>query len=64
MNPEQKYSPKYWVLHNKAKEDVYMATCRKCWYDVYDATVEIFGEDWQDDEGLEITLIELKEVDL
>jgi len=59
-----KTKQKYWVLHNKAKEDVYMATCRKCWYDVYDAAVEAFSEDWHDDEDLEIILIELKEVDL
>lgn len=63
MKENQKLTPKYWVLHNKQEDDVYLYTARKSRSDALKATEELLGEDWfimEDD--FEIILVEIRQV--
>lgn len=64
MKNDQKLTPKYWVGHNKATDDVFIGTATKS----RDYTIALmesyFGEDWFLDEDFEIILVEVKPVDL
>jgi len=63
MNVDQKYTPKYWVGHNKASDDVYLCTANKSKLDELYAMEDMFGEDWFMDEDFEVILVEIKMVE-
>ena len=63
MKDNQKFTPKYWVLHHKQNDDVYLYTARKSQSDTLKATEELLGEDWSLlEDNFEIILIEIKKV--
>jgi len=62
MKADQKYTPKYWVGHNKAGDDVYLFTADKTRDVTLKAMEDIFGEDWFMDENFEVILVEIKMV--
>ena len=60
-----KYTPKYWVGHNKSEPDVhFMYTASKSRDGAVMGMEHLFGEDWFFDEDLEVILIEIKKVQL
>jgi hypothetical protein len=62
MNEAQKYTPKYWVGHNKETDDVFITTASKNKGDVYLHMEATFGEDFYLDDNFEVILIEIKQV--
>lgn len=62
MNDNQKLSPKYWVGHNKATDDVFIETADKSYEWVVDKMVKIFGDEFYENLNLEITLVEINKV--
>lgn len=61
MNDHQKMSPKYWVGHNKATDDVFIETAEKSYEWALDKMVGMFGNEFYDNENLEIILVEIKQ---
>lgn len=63
MNKDQEFTPKYWAGHNIESDDVFLVTASKS----YEYTVILmnmkFGDNWQDDENLQIDLFEIKLVE-
>ncbi len=76
MRIEQKLSPKYWVVHSKLEDDVYLSSAHKSKHTSIERFVKeyispLFSGDYEDalecfenDEDYECILIELKRVDL
>lgn len=64
MNSEQKLTPKYWVGHNKATDDVFIGTATKSKDYTIGLMESFFGEDWFLDEDFEVILVEIKMADL
>ncbi len=62
MNDNQKLSPKYWVGHNKATDDVFIETANKTYGWVLDKMELKFGDDFYENQNLEIILVEIKKV--
>ncbi len=62
MKAKQKYTPKYWVGHDKSTDDVFVETANKAKSDTAMNMAQLLGSDWQLDEDLEIILIEVKMV--
>lgn len=76
MKPDQKLSPKYWVVHDKKSDDVFINTASKNKRNAVDIFVDDNSWDrWQvylkdedllemfyNDKDLEVILIEVKEV--
>lgn len=62
MNDYQKLSPKYWVGHNKATDDVFIETADKSYEWVVDKMELKFGDDFYENPNLEIILVEIKKV--
>lgn len=76
MKPNQKLSPKYWVVHDKKSDDVFINTASKNKRNAVDIFVDDNSWDrWQvylkdedllemfyNDKDLEVILIEVKEV--
>lgn len=62
MKDNQKFTPKYWVLHNRQNDDVYLSTAYKAQSDTLKAAEDLFEDDWFMDDNLEIILIEIKKV--
>lgn len=63
MNTTQKFTPKYWVGHNKTTDDVFPSTLAKG-YSVAELLMEgEFGGKYWEDEDLEIILVEIKMVE-
>lgn len=60
MKETQKYTPKYWVGHNKNTDDVYINTAFKHRKDASDAMIGMFGYEWHEKQELEVVLIEIK----
>ncbi len=64
MNLNQKLSPKYWVIHDKTSDDVYLWTGDKNREEaiyLYNNTTRS-DLSFEEDEKLECILIEIKEV--
>lgn len=75
MRDRQKLSPKYWVVHDKESDDVFIKTASKNRQDAVDIFVDDYSWDgWRtylkdedllemfhNDEGLEVILVEIKE---
>ena len=74
MKTDQKYSPKYWVVHDKTTEDVLLHTARKSSEDSIKALVDskykgvdidivtALDQIYDENSNLECILIEIKEV--
>lgn len=45
MNKEQKFTPKYWVVHDRSLEDVFILTAAKCYQESIDLFIQFYGED-------------------
>ena len=64
MNANQKFTPKYWIGHDSLKEDVFLNTANK-YLEVTARLMAIkFGDDWRDSDFLEVSLFEVKFVDV
>ena len=62
MKDNQKFTPKYWVLHNKIEDDVYLSTACKSYPDAVLQAQDLLGEDWFMDDNFEVILVEIKKV--
>ena len=62
MNDHQKMSPKYWVGHNKATDDVFIETADKSYEWVVDKMELKFCDEFYENQNLEIILVEIKQV--
>lgn len=62
MNDYQKLSPKYWVGHNKATDDVFIETAEKSYEWAMDKMELKFGDEFYENPNLEIILVEIKQV--
>ena len=62
MNDYQKLSPKYWVCHNKATDDVFIETVDKSYDKAMDNMELMFGDEFYENPNLEIILVEIKKV--
>lgn len=62
MKDNQKFTPKYWVLHNKQDDDVYLSTACKSRPDTVLQAEDLLGEDWFMDDNFEVILIEINKV--
>ena len=63
MKATQKYTPKYWVIHNITEDDVYISTASKSMDDAIKKFTEFYGDDaYDNDVNLQPLLIELKMV--
>ncbi len=60
MNSNQKLSPKYWVIHDKTTDDVFLHTARKSMQDSVEYFYSYCGGTIGGD--LDCILIEIKEV--
>lgn len=59
MKANQRYSPKFWIGHDKQTDDVIIGTGTKSFAWTENRMKEMFGEDWMEDENLEIILVEV-----
>ncbi len=62
MKAEQKFTPKYWIVHDSTTDDVFLRTASK-WRDTAIQRYELFegkGKYFEDSEGLKCSLFELK----
>lgn len=62
MNDYQKLSPKYWVGHNKATDDVFIETAEKSYEWAMDKMELKFGDEFYENPNLEIILVEIKQL--
>lgn len=60
MKADQKFTPKYWVLHNKTEDDVYLQTASKNYDDCHTFAEAMCGRGLWDDENLEVILVEIR----
>jgi hypothetical protein len=60
MNKQQKFTPKYWVGHIKANDDVVLITASKSKSDACKKMELVFGEDWEIDDRFAVDLMELR----
>ena len=63
MKQDQKFTPKYWVLHDKTTDDVFTDSMRKSRADVCSYAEKLLAEDWFMDDNLEIILVEIKKAE-
>lgn len=61
-NKPQKYTPKYWVGHNRNTDDVYISTASKNKAEAFGKMLAHVGPVVYDDSSYEMILIEIKEV--
>jgi hypothetical protein len=64
MKIDQKYTPKYWVVHDKGTDDVFLWTGSKSFQgaiDEYNLNMEV---PFEDSPTLEVVLVSLEMVDL
>ena len=64
MNDNQKYTPKYWVLHDYRTDDVYLQTASKSKGECFTFSDAMLGKEWEDCESLEVILVEVRMVKL
>lgn len=65
MKADQKYTPKYWVVHDKTTDDVFLETMNKTRSDAIETFADIYGvEEWTHNGNTEVILIEINMVDL
>lgn len=60
MKSDQMFTPKYWVLHNKSEDDVYLQTASKTYDDCCTFADAMCGEEWWDNDNLEVILVEIR----
>lgn len=60
MNKEQKFTPKYWVVHDKSLDDVVIFTAAKGRQESIDLFTQFYGEDtFYESSNLLCSLIEI-----
>lgn len=64
MKYDQKYSPKWWVGHSKEQEGIIVCTMSKTRSEAVNEMEFLFGEDWHENEALEVILVEIKMVNV
>ena len=65
MKPDQRFTPKYWVFHNKETDDVYLDTAAKSWDGCTESVESLYLDKLMDfyensDSPYEISLVEIR----
>ncbi len=63
MKANQKFSPKYWIVHDPMSDDVFIETASKSWDDAHDKGEMFFGNKMHEDNGYKVILVSIESLE-